>query len=47
MSENTPTQNSRKNINHWIGVSPLDAGNITPLGTINDALWATKQQWQL
>ena len=31
MSGSTPAQNSRKNINHWIGASPLDARNIKPL----------------
>ena len=36
MSENTPAQNSRKNISCWIGASPLDARNITPLGAINE-----------
>ena len=44
MSGNTPAQNSRKNINRLIGTSLLDAGNITPFGTINDASWATKRQ---
>jgi len=44
MSGNTPTQKSRKNISHWIGTSPLDAGNIASLGATNDASWATKRQ---
>ena len=44
MSENTPAQNSRKNIIRWIGASPLDAGNIMLPGVINDASWATKHQ---
>ena len=43
MSGNAPTQNSRKNINHWIGALPLDAGNIKPPKAINDASWATKR----
>ena len=36
MSENTPAQNSRKIISCWIGASPLDARNITPLRAINE-----------
>ena len=44
MSENAPTQNSRKNISRWIGASPLDVGNIMLPGAINDASWATKRQ---
>ena len=44
MSGNTPTQNSRKNISHWIDASSLDAGNIMPPGAINDALQATKRR---
>jgi len=44
MSGNTLVQNSRKNINRWIGASSLDAGNITPLRAINDASWVTKRQ---
>ena len=43
MSGNTPTQNSRKDINHWIGASPLDARNIAPLGAINDVSRTTKR----
>ena len=38
MSGNTLAQNTRKNVNHWIGVSPLDAGDIKPPGIINNAL---------
>ena len=44
MSGNTLAQNSRKNIRRWIGVSPLDARNITPPGAINDASWAIKRE---
>ena len=38
MSGNTPTQNTRKNVGHWIGISPLDAGDIKPPGVINKRL---------
>ena len=37
MSGNTPAQNTRKNVNHWIGVSLLDAGDIKLPGVINNA----------
>ena len=37
MRGNNPAQNSRRNINHWMGASPLDAGNITSPGAINSA----------
>ena len=32
-----------KNVNYWIGASPLDAGDIKPLGVINNTLWVTKR----
>ena len=38
MSGNTPAQNTGKNVNHWIGVSLLDAGDIKPPGVINNTL---------
>ena len=38
MSGNTPAQNTRKNVSRWIGISPLDAGDIKPLGVINKRL---------
>ena len=41
---NTPAQTSRKDISCWIGASLSDAGNITPLGAINDAPWTTMRQ---
>ena len=44
MSGNTPAQNPRKNISRWVGASPLEVGNITPPGAINDTSWATKHQ---
>ena len=44
MSGNNPAQNSRKDISHWIGASPSNAGNIAPPGAINDASWTTKRQ---
>ena len=37
MSGNTPAQNTRKNVSHWIGVSLLDAEDIKPPGAINNA----------
>ena len=37
MSGNTPAQNTRKNVSHWIGVSPLDVGDIKLFGVINNA----------
>ena len=33
-----------KNVNLWIGTSPLDAGDIKLPGVINNALWAAKHQ---
>jgi len=47
MSESTLAQNIRRNVNHWIGVSPLYVGDIKPSGVINDTSWTTKRQWQL
>ena len=38
MSGSILTQNIRKNVSHWIGISPLDAGDIKPLGVINKRL---------
>ena len=38
MSGNTPTQNTRKNFSHWIGISPLDVGDIKPPRVINKRL---------
>ena len=35
MSGNTSTQNTRKNVRHWIGISPLDVGDVKPPGVIN------------
>ena len=35
MSGNTPAQNTRKNVSHWIGISSLDAGDLKPPGVIN------------
>ena len=37
MSRDTPAQNTRKNISHWIGVSPLDVGDIKPPRVISNA----------
>ena len=44
MNGKSPAQNSRGNVIHLIGISPLDAGNIIPPRAINDASWATKRQ---
>ena len=44
MSGNNPAQNSRRNVNRWICMSPLDTGDKTPPGTINDASRASKRQ---
>ena len=44
MRGNNPAQISRRNFSHWMGASPLDAGNIMPPGAINSVLWATKRQ---
>ena len=44
MSGNNPTQNSRINVNRWICVLPLDAGDRTPPGAINDTSRASKRQ---
>ena len=44
MSGSTPAQNTRKNVSHWIGVSPLDVRDIKPPGVINNAPWTTKRQ---
>ena len=38
MSGNTPAQNTRKNVSRWIGISPLDAGDIKPPRVINKRL---------
>ena len=38
MGGNTAAQNTRKNVSHWVEVSPLDAGDIKPPGVINNAL---------
>ena len=38
MSGNTPAQNTRKNVSHWIGISSLDAGDLKPPGVINKCL---------
>ena len=46
MRGNNPAQNSRRNVSHWIGASPLDVENITLLGAINGVSWATKRQYQ-
>ena len=43
MRGNNPAQNSRRNVSHWIGASPLDVENITLLGAINGVSWATKR----
>ena len=37
MSGDTLAQNTRKNISHWIGVSPLDIGDIKLPGVISNA----------
>ena len=37
MSGNTPAQNTRKNVSHWIGISLLDVGDIKLFGVINNA----------
>ena len=37
MRGNNPAQNSRRNISHWMGASPLDAGNIMSPKAINSA----------
>ena len=38
MSGNTPAQNTRKNVSHWIGISSLDTGDLKPPGVINKCL---------
>ena len=37
MRGNNLAQNSRRNVNRWMGASPLDTGNIMPFGVINSA----------
>ena len=44
MSGNNPAQNSRRNVNRWIYVPPLDVGDRAPPGTINDASRVSKCQ---
>ena len=43
MSGNNLAQNSRGNVNRWICVSSLDAGDRTPPGAIDDASRASKR----
>ena len=47
MRGNNPAQISKRNVNRWMGASPLDAGNIMPPRAINSASWAMKCQQQL
>ena len=42
MSGNNPAQNSRRNVNCWICMSPLDTGDRTPSEAINDASRVSK-----
>ena len=43
-SGNNPTQNSRRNVNHWIYMPSLDMGDKTPHVAINDASQVSKRQ---
>jgi len=44
MNGSYPAYSSRRNVNHRIWVSSLDAGNKVPPGAINDTLRAPKRQ---
>ena len=44
MSGKDPAQNSRRNVNRWICVSLLDAGDKTLPRAINDTSRASKRQ---